>query len=363
MSLTQGSMSDTIQSDRALLEVPRKSLPVLDVGPALAGDHDAIETLADEWRKVWEGVGFLCIVNHGVPSDSIRRMTAEAKRFHDLPRDVKNTIPVTRDQKGYIPSRRGVTTHSEFHKSRRLDTVEALVVATDYPESNPNVASGKQFYVLMPWLPEEVIPGFRATVEEYMGTITSLGKQLLLVWARALELDAGFFDDRFRDAYTYFRIAKYPPAPDLEDGEMDLAGHADTGFMTFLPPADEEGLQVLDTDETWFWPELPDNSLIVNMGMFLERWTNGRFRATPHRVVPPRKNDRYSLACFVNPSFDAIGECLSTCTGPDNPPKFPTQTYWEFFNWYMTNTFTHYGKVKPAKMTKLPPETLLTNGT
>src|SRR3546814_9047997 len=71
------------------------------------------------------------------------------------------------------------------------------------------------------------------------------------------------------------------------------------------------------------------------MGQFLERWTNKRFRATPHRVVPPVENDRYSLACFVNPSFDAVGACLPSCTGPGNPPRFPTQTYWEFFHWYM----------------------------
>ena len=82
------------------------------------------------------------------------------------------------------------------------------------------------------------------------------------------------------------------------------------------------------------------------MGQFLERWSNKRFRATPHRVVPPTENDRYSLACFVNPGFEAIDECLPTCTDTDNPAKYPTQTYWEFFNWYMINTFTHYGKVK-----------------
>jgi isopenicillin N synthase-like dioxygenase len=326
--------------------LPRKPLPVLDVGPALTGDRDAIEALAAEWRAVWEGLGFLAIVNHGVPGELTRRMTNEAKRFHDLPEDVKNSIPVTRDQKGYIPSRRGITTHSAFHDSKKPDTVECLVAASDYPADDPNVVAGKQFYGLMPWLPEDALPGFRAAAEEYMATITALGKSLLPVWARALELDADFFDDKFARSYTYFRMAKYPPKPDMEEGEMGLNGHIDTGFMTFLPPADEEGLQILDADgETWFWPELPADGLIVNMGQFLQRWTNDRFRATPHRVVPPLVNDRYSLACFVNPGFETVAECLPTCTGPGNPPKYPTQTYWEFFNWYMTNTFAHYGKV------------------
>jgi isopenicillin N synthase-like dioxygenase len=343
-------MSLAIETEfgRQSRDLPRKSLRILDVGPALTGDRDAIEALAMEWREVWEGVGFMSIINHGVSLDVTRRMTEAAKAFHDLPRNVKNSIPVTRDQKGYIPTRSGITTHSEFHQSSKPDTVECLVLATDYPKDHPDVIAGKQFYGLMPWLAEETLPGFRAAAEDYMTTITALGKKLLPVWARSLELDTSFFNPKFENAYTYFRMAKYPPKPDLDDGELGLQAHIDTGFMTFLPPADEEGIQILDTDGQWFWPEVREDALIVNMGQFLERWTNKRYRATPHRVVPPKINDRYSLACFVNPGFEAVSECLPTCTDSDNPPQFPTQTYWEFFKWYMTNTFGHYGKVKLA---------------
>ena len=342
------SLAMETEFGRKARDLPYRALPLVDVGAARTGDPDAIEALAEEWRNIWEGVGFTGIVNHGVPMDLIRRMTEEARRFHDLPNDVKMSIAVTRDQKGYVPARGGITTHSSFHESRKLDTVECLVAATDYPADDPNVVAGKQFYGPMPWLPAEVLPGFRAVAEEYMATITELGKSLLPVWARALELDADFFADKFARSYTYFRMAKYPPKPDLDDGELGLNAHVDTGFMTFLPPAEEAGLQILDADGTGFWPDLPADALIVNMGQFLERWTNNRFRATPHRVVPPLEHDRYSLACFVNPGFEAVGECLPTCTDAGNPPKHPTQSYWEFFNWYMTNTFTHYGKVKPT---------------
>ncbi len=334
---------------RAARALPRKPLPVLDVGPALTGDADAIEVLAAEWRGVWENLGFLCIVNHGIPQARIDAMMAEAKRFHDLPHDTKMRVAVTTDQKGYIPARRGITTHSEFHESRKLDTVECFVAATDYPADDPRVREGRRFFGPVPWLPEDTLPGFRAAAEDYMATVTALGRKLLPVWARALDLPADYFAPLFAEAYTYFRIAKYPPRPDLDEGEMGVNAHADTGFMTFLPPANEEGLQVLDTDGSWFWPELPAGAIIVNAGQFLERWSNKRFRATPHRVVPPKRADRYSLACFVNPDFEALGECLPSCTGPDNPPQFPAQTYWEFFDWYMTNTFTHYGKVKAGE--------------
>lgn len=333
-------------TSQAVRDIERRALPVLDVGPALTGDKAAIAALAEQWREVWQTVGFMCIVNHGVPAETIKNLEAEAKRFHDLPLDVKMSVKVTRDQKGYTPSRAAITTHSQFHKSRKLDSVECLVVATDYPDDNAFVQAGEQFYGKMPWLPEEVVPGLRAAAEAYMDTIGALGKKLLPVWALSLDLPEDYFQPLFEDHYTYFRMAKYPPKADLEVDEMGVNAHADTGFMTFLPPANEEGLQVLDTDGTWFWPELPEGALIVNAGQFLGRWSNDRFRATPHRVVPPRENDRYSLACFVNPNFEAVGECLPTCTSPGNPPKYPTQTYREFFNWYMTNTFTHYGKLK-----------------
>ncbi|MEK9662253.1 MAG: 2-oxoglutarate and iron-dependent oxygenase domain-containing protein, partial [Alphaproteobacteria bacterium] len=271
------------EADPTVRDLPHRPLPVLDIGPVLAGAADAVETLASDWRAVWETLGFMCIVNHGIPQATIDEMIAEAKRFHDLPIETKMRVAVTTDQKGYIPARGGLTTHSEFHRSRKLDTVECFVAATDFPADDPRVREGRRFFGKMPWLPETELPGFRAATESYMARITDLGKCLLPVWARALDLPADYFDPLFDNAYTYFRIAKYLPEPDLDEGETGLNPHVDTGFMTFLPPANEEGLQVHDADGNWFWPDMPSGAIIVNAGQFLERWSNKRFRATPHR--------------------------------------------------------------------------------
>ena len=150
--------------------------------------------------------------------------------------------------KGYTTAHASVATKSRFHKNRKLDTVECLIVATDFDDDNPHVSSGEQFYGKMPWLAEDIIPGFRSTCEKYIKEVTELGKKLLPVWALSLNLKHDYFDPFFVDNYTYFRVAKYPPKPKLEEGEMGVNAHADTGFMTFLPPANEEGLKVLDTN-------------------------------------------------------------------------------------------------------------------
>ena len=324
-------------------DMPTRPLPVMDLGPFFAGEPGALETLAAKWREAAEGLGFMCLVNHGLAAEEVERMEAEVRRFHALSADDKMAIKVNEHQRGFIPGKATILTHSKYEKHTKLDTVECLVVATEYDDDDPNVIAGKQFYAKNQW-PHD-LPGFREAVERYMSQVMSICKRTLPVWAVALELEPDFFKPHFEKSYSYFRLAKYPIVEHVGENEFGLGAHADTGFMTFLPPAKEQGLQVLDTDGVWFWPELPDNAIILNIGQFLERWTNERFRATPHRVLPPRNNDRYSFACFVNTSLDSEVECLPTCTGPDNPPKYPRESYWDFYQWYMSRTYTHYGKV------------------
>ena len=324
-------------------EMPHRPLPVMDLGPLLAGEPGALEALAVKWRDACEGVGFLCLVNHGLPQSEIEKMEMEARRFHALPADDKMAIKVNEHQRGFIPGKATILTHSKYDKNTKLDSVECLVVATDFPKDDPNVIAGKQFYSQNQWPTN--LPGFREGVEHYMSEVIALCKKLLPVWAVSLDLKPDFFEPYFRNSYSYFRIAKYPKMSAAEADELGLGSHADTGFMTFLPPAREAGLQVLDVDDIWFWPIVPEGAIILNIGWFLSRWTNDRFRATPHRVLPPRNNNRYSFACFVNTSLDTEVECLPTCTGPDNPPKYPRESYWEFYQWYMSRTYTHYGEV------------------
>ncbi len=322
---------------------PRRALPVIDIGPYLAGDRSGFEALARRWRDICESVGFMCIVGHGLDPKLIARAETEVKRFHALPMDEKLKLRVNEHQRGYIPPKATIVKHSTYHDNTRLDSNETLVLATEYPEDHPGRRAGRQFFGRNPW--PENLPGFKETALEFMSTMDALGRATLPIWAAALELEEHFFDSYFEDGYTYFRLAHYPPVPDPPENHFGLGAHADTGFMTFLPPSKEEGLQILGEDGAWFWPDVVPGSLILNIGQFLSRWTNDRFRATPHRVLPPRDNHRYSMACFVNTSLDAQCKVLPTCTDASRPPKYPEQSYSAFFKWYMENTYTHYGKV------------------
>jgi isopenicillin N synthase-like dioxygenase len=320
-----------------------RKIPVIDLGPLMRGEPGAVENIASAWRDTCENLGFFCIVNHGVAKALLDDMELQSRRFHDeLTVDQKMAVRVSRDQKGFIPSKATILTHSHYHTHTKLDSVECFVVATDFSQDHPEAIKGTQFYGPTPWPKEESLPGFRSAVSRYMKAIENLGIQLLPMWEAALELKPGFLKPFFTDPYCYLRIAKYPQVDFVQNNEFGLGAHADTGFMTFLPPALEAGLQILGTDKKWFWPIVPKDAIIVNTGQFLSRWSNDRFRATPHRVLPPKNNDRYSFACFVNTNLEAVAECLPSCLPADEPPKYPAQSYWSFFEWYMKRTYVHY---------------------
>jgi isopenicillin N synthase-like dioxygenase len=44
----------------------------------------------------------------------------------------------------------------------------------------------------------------------------------------------------------------------------------------------------------------------MNVGDILQRWSNGRFASTPHRVRNLKPIDRYSLPFFFDPAMDTV---------------------------------------------------------
>lgn len=317
-----------------------EALAVLDLGPYLTGEAGAAESLALELRAVCEYHGFFYLKNHGIPQSKIDSIFSETERFHAQGQEAKNAVAINQNQRGYIKPGATLVSHSTYNKNTKFDSNETMVLATEYDPDDPGVQAGKRFYGRNQW--PDNLPGFRETVTDYMQTMTDFGKRLLPIWALALELPEEFFQPYFENNYTYLRLAHYPPVPDLGDNEFGLGPHADTGFMTLLPQANVDGLEIMKPDGTWFHPPRMPGEILVNTGQFLERWSNERFRASPHRVIPPLDQERYSVACFINTAFEPICECLPGCSGPDNPPKYDPESYWDFYNWYMTNTYPHY---------------------
>lgn len=70
-----------------------------------------------------------------------------------------------------------------------------------------------------------------------------------------------------------------------------LAAHSDFGTLTILLPF-SSGLEVIQANE-WrpvTYDESEDHQFVINVGNILERWSNGIFKSSIHRVVNASTN-------------------------------------------------------------------------
>ncbi len=196
-----------------------------------------------------------------------------------------------------------------------------------------------------PLPPEEALPGWRAAIAAYYRGMELTGRVLMRSIARGLGLDERIFDDAFTGGVSTFRLIHYPvrPAgsepvasgPELwveHNGErLNLSGaaHVDSGLVTLLAQDGVSGLQARMHDGTQndgIWVDVPPmaNTLVVNFGKLLQRWSGGRIKATEHRVVS-YGTERYSIPFFYEPRVDAVIAPLpitafpSTSTAPTPP--------------------------------------------
>lgn len=305
-------------TDHANAERITESIPVLDMGPYLAGETGARDSLAQEIRQIQENIGFLVMVNHGVDWALLGAAYAKLRAFFALPIEDKLELKIDESSLGYVPIRSTVYITSVLNKNSKKDLNETLILALDRPDDHPAVRERRRFHGPNRW-PDKV-PGFRQAMVRYQMAIKEMGFKLLPLYALALGKPADFFLPFFTDPIMWSRNAHYPPVTP-EDNQFGIAPHSDHSFLTMLPLAEVAGLQVLTPSGDWAEPEPVDKGIVVNTGEFLNRWSNGRFIPTPHRVVPP-DHDRYSIATFFSPSSETIAEPSDFFVNPDDSAKF-----------------------------------------
>jgi isopenicillin N synthase-like dioxygenase len=313
------------------------AIPVIDVAGHLTGRSGALQATAREICDALTTVGFLVLTGHAVPQRLIAQTFGEAKRLHDLPMARKIALRLNEHNNGYMAMGRYAVWTSEVNSNDKPDLNEAYFIKRERLSSDPLRQSGRRFVGPNVWPDEALLPGFRGHILEYAETMDAFACSMLPVLAVALDLPPDWFKEAFRQSQFTLRLSHYPPIP-AQANQFGIAPHTDSSFMTFLPQADIPGLQVRMPSGEWLDVPYVPGSFAVNSGDIMTRWTNGRFKSTPHRALPPVGQHRYAIPFFLGPQFDWLIACLPTCTGPDNPPRFAPITYsaWQEY-WYDAN--------------------------
>ncbi len=291
------------------------ALPIVDVGPLVAGTDDG--AVARALDRACREVGFAYVVGHGVDATLQDRLHAATQAFFALDDAAKDQVAMRhagRAWRGWFPL------HGEL-TSGRPDAKEGIYFGAELGADDPRVGAGLPLHGanLFP----DAVPELRAAVLEWLTAMAALGQQLLRGLAVGLGLAPSWFADHLTaDPLLLFRIFRYPV---LEDpAGWGVAEHTEYGLLTILLQDERGGLEVRTADGWTQAPPVP-GSFVINLGDMLERLTGGRYRSTPHRVRTTSGQDRLSFAFFLDPGWDVEVQPLPL---DDAGPAGPAPARW-----------------------------------
>jgi isopenicillin N synthase-like dioxygenase len=314
-----------------------EEIPTLDISPYLRGEPGGREAVAARLREISMTVGFFYLKGHGVPRSLIESLFAEARRFHSLPEAEKRRIPffsVGSFKSGYsaLAEDGYGRTNINIVQGAKPNRVAKFSINREGGSGGLSMTEAERNAVINVW-PED-LPGFKETLLEYHRRIESLGRKFLPLWAVSLKLPPAYFDRFFETPHLTMSLLHYPPQKEVGNRQYGIAPHTDNALMTFLAQSDVPGLAVRMPSGHWRAVDIVPDTLLVNTGNIIVRWTNDEYLSTKHRVINTHDRDRYSIPCFFGPSADAVIEVVPTCQGPGRPPRYEPITYRAARDWY-----------------------------
>ncbi|CAD6570347.1 MAG: hypothetical protein TREMPRED_005736 [Tremellales sp. Tagirdzhanova-0007] len=296
-------------------------IPIID----LLNDPPARQ--ADLIKQALGTVGFFEVRNASLSAQHIDTMFTSMRELFDLAPGDKAEYPADDVGSGYIPPRAQALglekrDHRETFQYGRNAAKRAQPLP--YPwKANTHATKG---------------------LSDFHRDLHHISERLLELFALALELPF----EHFRKAHSFglntgLSMIHYPSLTAEERNgvasiDIRAGEHKDWGTLTMLfqKPGGEPGLQVylprsaLSSDSTsspgtdtvnnseyptqgdWAWydaPVPPPGGFLVNVGLAMELWSGGAYKATLHRVIFPQPSthhaerlpDRYTFAYFVQP--------------------------------------------------------------
>lgn len=273
----------------------------------LTSRSEAIQQLLDSFSNV----GF-CQIKGITGYDSAKLLKWTKMFFYEIPEEEKIKQCGTRafnpenknSYRGYFPVQPG-----QLSCKRGLDLGHLLEI--------PEHLKGIPLVERTPFLKlegrEKELDEFYEVMYGHRNLMHQTADLIMRLLAEAGEEDPNYFEPMFSDCPLHtFRPLQYPKRVDnipqgayLPDGRiLSTPAHMDSGFLTLLQTFHYPGLEI-QVDGIWYAvpPPQSPNTIVVNLGEQMTEMSNGRFKATIHRVIDIGE-DRFSIPFFYEPGCD-----------------------------------------------------------
>jgi len=286
-------------------------VPTVDIAKPTAVSLEALDAACRDH-------GFFLLAGHGL-DDLIERTWDQTRRFFAQPIARKRRVVRSEDNAlGYYDR--------ELTKRRR-DHKEVF----DFMQPGGPAGAERNRW------PDD-LEGFRETMAEFFDAFGRLSSETMALVHRVLGLpDSVIATHDGSPAVSTVRLNHYPvgdPVPTEERGDLAALGdvalghHTDPGVITLLLQDDRGGLQTETRSGEWIDVPPERGTIVVNLADCVQVWTNDRYRAAVHRVVPMTTGDRYSIPYFFNPDVEAVIEPIPALCS--EPPRYRPFTWREF---------------------------------
>lgn len=292
-------------------------IPTIDLTEFKAADSARRGEMFQEIDGSLRRTGMFLLRGHDVPADLAEEMRACGRKFFGLPTEQKARYAVQgRYDNGWTGPGLLAAAAIEGGDSAP-DLHEAFHIGP--PHRTGNVEFDALYYPENRW-PAEV-PELRTVAERYTEHMVRVSLAALEMLALILGLPEEFFTSRARQATWTQNVNWYPSLGTVravQPGQMRVGPHFDFGSLSLLDrQLGVGGLEVWSRDEGWAAPPYDPTSLAVILGDLMNRWTDGRWQAMRHRVLPPSheapNEELFSLVFF----FEADPRAVIT---PLKPP-------------------------------------------
>ena len=281
-------------------------IPTIDVSSLIKNNFNNINVskTIKKIEKACVEVGFFQVTGHGISQKDIKNICKIGNKFFKSSKmNKKKLSPKKWNAKnkniyrGYFPN--------DVNGKEGLD-IGDLKVSKKYAKKIKNK------YIEYLELEKSINKRSIKILEEYFNNIFYIGEFLFKSIIKLYNKDVKDSKKVFSKLKTlstlrfnYYPNQLKPVEISKQDGvALGCETHVDSGVFTILYQDKKGGLQVQNRkNKKWYNVPFNKKALVVNTGRALEFLSNGKYKATNHRVLW-NKQERMSIPFFLEPSFD-----------------------------------------------------------
>ncbi|EGX96793.1 thymine dioxygenase [Cordyceps militaris CM01] len=300
-------------------------IPLIDFSAFLQGTPAARAATARALLAGFQTAGFVYLRAHPIAASTLRAVFARSAAFFAQPLAAKDALRLTdaAANRGYL--RQG--------RERLVDARGAQTAAGAELKESLEIGREPHDVFRNHWPAADAVDGFREVMMGFFAECQALHAQVMSAVAVGLGLPETYFD-----AADVFKT---------NAGQVRAGEHSDYGSITLLFQDGRGGLQVKSPSGTFVDATPIPDTIVVNAGDLLARWSNDTIKSTVHRVVEPPHDDdsvevypaRYSIAYFCNPNADSVIEAMPGTYADEADKKYESITSGDYLYQRLAATY------------------------